>query len=602
MGYTPIAEHALIGDTRASALVTRDGTIDWLCIPRFDSPTVFGALLDAGRGGRWTLRPTGEFTVERQYVPETNVLETVFQTADGRVRMRDAMVLAPEQVRRSSPEHELLREVAGLDGTVQLETRYEPRPHYGRHPQLADRASLGIRLESDGQLVTLRSETDCRVSSDRASAESRFTVRAGTSRHLSLVSDRDAPAVLPPLGDDAGRRMEETARWWRSWSARCRYEGPRRDAVVRSALVLKLMVYAPSGAIVAAPTTSLPEVIGGDRNWDYRFCWLRDAAFTIRALYDLGYEQEADSFLAWLLHATRLTLPELNVMYDVYGETRLPERQLDWEGYAGSRPVRIGNAAAQQFQLDVYGELIDAAVSYSERGGSFDRDQASMLRQLGETVCRRWPEPDAGIWEYRTGYRHYTHSKAMAWISLDRLSQLHRSGKCEVDLERVERNRDQLGQELEERGYDESLGSHVSELDGRDVDASLLAMPLHGYGDWSDARIRGTIHRVAHVLADGPLVYRNLEGGQRTPEGAFGIASFWLVECLARIGELERARSMFSELLAYANDVGLLGEEIDGESGAALGNFPQALTHIGLINAACTLAECERQSRMEVTR
>jgi GH15 family glucan-1,4-alpha-glucosidase len=402
--------------------------------------------------------------------------------------------------------------------------------------------------------------------------------------------------VVPVLGEAVRVKIDRSVRWWREWAGRCRYQGPYRDAVVRGALVLKLLAFAPSGALVAAPTTSLPERPGGGSNWDYRFCWLRDAAFTVRCLFGLGYAVEAEAFLAWLLHATRLTRPELQVVYDVYGEARLPERELaHLAGYAGSRPVRVGNAAHRQFQLDVYGEVADAAASFAAHGGRFDREAIRMLNGLGRTVCARWREPDAGIWESRSLHAHYTHSKVLCWVALDRLVRLHEEHGLALDAARFRVERDAIRGEIETRGFNAGLGSYTRRFDGDDLDASLLLLPLYGYVDAAHPRMHGTTDRVLATLGHGPLVYRypaTDDHGQPTGEGTFGACAFWAVEARARGGDLAGARDAFERLLGYANDVGLYGEEMAPDSGRALGNFPQAFTHIGLIGAALTLAEC----------
>jgi GH15 family glucan-1,4-alpha-glucosidase len=354
------------------------------------------------------------------------------------------------------------------------------------------------------------------------------------------------------------------------------------------------MAYAPSGAVVAAPTTSLPEMVGGVRNWDYRYCWLRDASFTLRALFALGYAEEATAFLDWMLHATRPTWPELQVLYDVFGEARLPEREVPHlVGYADSRPVRIGNDAHQQLQLDVYGEVVDAVSRFARRGGRFDRDTERLLDNLGHTVCVRWREPDEGIWEGRSGRYHHTHSKVLCWVALDRLIQMHEGGAISVCVDDLRVERDAIRAEIEARGYNGALGSYTSTLDGDELDASLLTLPLYGYVDGAQPRMQSTCTLTHERLGHGALIFRyqGTDDGLPPGEGAFGIASFWAVECLARGGDLNAATAAFEQLLAYANDVGLYAEEIDPETGAALGNFPQAFTHVGLINAALTLAE-----------
>jgi GH15 family glucan-1,4-alpha-glucosidase len=451
-----IGDYAIIGGCRSAALISREGSLDWLCLPRFDGPSVFGALLDRGKGGRFSVRPAGRFTVSRRYIGDTNVLETTFRTETGTVRLVDLMPVASENDKRRHlhTDHQILRMVECVDGEAEIEVVCDPRPRYARViPRLTDCGALGLCYEHASEMLVLRSEIPLALSADSPGAYGREALRRGERRRISLVVAVGEPAIIPPLGSEAEARIDLSIRWWEEWASHCRYEGPARDQVLRSALTLKLLCHAPSGAVIAAPTTSLPEKIGGVRNWDYRYCWLRDASLTLRALFDLGYTTEGESFLSWLLHATRLTWPELQVLYDVYGETRLPERELDHlEGYAGSRPVRVGNDAAYQFQLDVYGEVVEAVFQYVLRGGRLDRSASRMLAGLGKTVCRRWREPDEGIWEIRAGRRHHTYSKAMCWVTLDRLIRLHERRHVKIPVREFSVERDAIRREIETRG------------------------------------------------------------------------------------------------------------------------------------------------------
>ncbi len=591
----PIADYAIIGDCRSAALVGRNGAIDWLCWPRFDSPSVFGSLLDARRGGSFAVAPVEPAAISRRYLDGTNVLETTFRTTRGVLRVTDLMPVAtPEERRRSlRPPREILRRLECLEGDVTVQVRCDPRPDFGRIvPRLTTRGSLGAWYEHDGSALALRCDLPVELSDDHARLAVGTTLHAGDRHYLSLVGVVGEPAVLPPLGEAAEVRIRQTISWWRNWSGRCVYEGPRRDAVVRSALTLKLMEFAPSGAVIAAPTTSLPESIGGIRNWDYRYCWLRDSSLTVQALFDLGYGAEAEAFISWLLHATWMSLPRLQVLYDVFGETRLPERELDWlSGYNESRPVRVGNDAHNQLQLDIYGEVVDAIHAFTVRGGRLDRGTRRMLRGFGETVCRQWRELDEGIWEPRGGRRHNTYSKAMCWVALDRLCRLDQAGHVRLPAGRYRAVQDEIRQAIESRGFDPALDSYVSTLDGHDVDASLLLLSRYGYTEASAPRMRSTGLRIAIDLGVDGLLYRYRDGdGLPGGEGAFGICSFWAVSYLAQAGEHQRAADLFEHLLGYANDLGLFAEEIDPVSGAALGNFPQAFTHVGLIDAALQLA------------
>jgi GH15 family glucan-1,4-alpha-glucosidase len=592
-----IADYAIVGDCRSAALISRDGSLDWLCWPRFESPSFFCALLDGERGGCFAIHPATAFSAERRYVDDTNVLETTFHTSTGSARLTDLMPVASEAEKRRAlrPEHELLRRIECISGEVSLVLQYSPRPDYARRkPRLIDRGKLGLHAEHGAQLLSLSTDVPLALAADASAANASFVLRAGERRYASLVFSDGEPAVIPAPGQNADHKIETSVAWWRGWVSRCAYDGPYRAAVVRSALVLKLLTFAPSGAVVAAPTTSLPEKPGGVRNWDYRYCWLRDASLTLQALQDLGYTVEAQAYASWLVHATRRSWPRLRLMYDVYGEPDLPETELDHlAGFAGSRPVRIGNAAADQLQLDVYGEVVDAIYQFARRGGRLDRGTARMIVGWGETACRCWREPDEGIWEVRGGRRQHTFSKAMCWVALDRLVKLHDRGELRIARERFVAQCEEIRQVIESRGFDERLGSYVAALDGDEVDASLLQLARYGYADPGSARMRGTVAAVRSRLGRGALVYRYRDGRDGLPpgEGAFGICGFWAVDALARTGDIEGATVGFERLLAYANDVGLYGEEIDPETGAALGNFPQAFTHVGLIDAALTLQQ-----------
>lgn len=589
----PIHDYAIIGDCRSAALVSRDGSVDWLCLPRFDSPSVFASLLDAERGGRFLVQPTKPATITRRYLPDTNVLETTFNTATGVVRLTDLLPVASEsaKARELWPEHELLRKIECVDGHVEIRVIFEPRFDYGRAISHIKCTRPGLFFcEHGARALALSTDMPLQIAPTHQRLEGAEPLIAGAQRFLSLTYAHGMPSVFAPLASDANQRIERSIAWWREWAAACRYKGPYRDDVIRSALVLKLLSFSPSGAIIAAPTTSLPEKIGGVRNWDYRYCWLRDASLTLRALCDLGFDVEAESFLSWLLHATRLTWPDVRVLYGAYGESQLPEREIDLAGYAESRPVRVGNAAAGQFQLDTYGELVESAFVWVSRGGVLDRDSRMNLVELGRTVCTRWREPDDGIWERRSARRHHTHSKAMCWVALDRLVKLHESGYLRAPVGDFARERDALRDDIEHRGFNTQLDSYVSTYEGNDVDASLLVLALHGYTDANSPRMRATSRRIREHLGVDWLLYRYREHDGLPPgEGAFGICGFWEVENQVLQGRRAEAVRQFEDLLTYGNDLRLFAEEVDPHTRAALGNFPQGLTHVGVINAALEL-------------
>lgn len=521
------------------------------------------------------------------------MLETDFTTKSGSCRLLDLMPI-DDGARSLRPMREVLRAVEAMDGTVEIEVRLDVQPDYARrHPRPRKRGRLGWAYVWGNEVLVVRSDMELRLEGDTALVGT-VVLGAGERRYLSLAYTKSDPAILPPLQQHAEERIADTIHWWREWAGRCRYEGPYREQVVRSVVTLKLLTYALSGAIVAAPTTSLPEAIGKGRNWDYRYCWLRDAGLTTQALLATGYRDEAMAFLGWMLHATRLSWPELQVMYDVFGRTRLHESELaHLAGYAGSRPVRIGNDAYRQRQLDIYGEVVTAAHAALAGNGRLDAESARMLTGLGDVVCRQWHESDSSIWEVRGPLRHYTFSKVMCWAALDGLLKLHDDGTIALAPAKVEafgRERAAIEQAIERRGFNAAIGSYASVLDGDKVDASLLLMACIGYKDADDPRMRATYDRIHQRLGRNGLLYRYERfDGMAGVEGAFGICGFWAIDNLAKRGDLVAAERRFRHMLSFANDLGLYAEEIDIASGAALGNFPQAFTHVGLINAAVAI-------------
>lgn len=593
-----IENYALIGDCRSAALVSRDGAIDWLCWPRFESAAIFGALLDEERGGTFRIAPTHYHSVSRRYLEDSAVLETTFDSSEGQMALLDAMPIADAADVSSLliPEHELIRIVRCTTGSVELDVKLAARPDFGRGKlTIKSHGKLGIRLETAQGLLTLRTNAPP-AQLEQDDLVWRLQLRAGDSLHFSLTWTADAPAVLPPVGAWTERSLERTLRHWRAWSSRTKYEGPARSEVVRSAITVRLLAYAPSGAIIAAPTTSLPETIGGEKNWDYRYCWLRDAAFTVRGMLELGHTAEAVGFTHWLLHATRLTQPRLMVLYDVFGRMPPKEKQVaHLSGYQSSRPVQVGNAADGQIQLDSYGEVIDAVWRITRAGIPLDRETSRTIEAFGRYVCAHWTEPDAGIWESRGQPRQHTHSIALCWTALDRLIDLQASGHLRPRFrELFGDQRAHIARELRARAFNRKLHSYTSELDSETLDATSLLLVWYGFERASSPTMKSTFARIVRELSPRPgLLYRN-----RTPpanEGAFGICSFWLSEYLARGGgSAAQARAAFEQTCAFLNDVGLMAEEIDVASGRALGNFPQTFSHVGLINAALSVAQRER--------
>jgi GH15 family glucan-1,4-alpha-glucosidase len=596
-----LEDYALIGDTHSAALVGYDGSIDWLCLPRFDSGACFAALLGGPEHGRWLLAPAGERRATgRRYRDDTLVLETEFTTAAGAVRVVDCMPV------RSDGRPDVFRRIEGLSGRVRVRSEVTFRFDYGHvvpwFREIGKRTSAFAgpdTLTLDGDVAHVRQNDDLVAD---------FTLHAGD--HVEFRLTWSTPRDQPPAHADVGKGIAATERWWRDWVARCRYDGPYRGAVVRSLITLKAMSYRPSGGIVAAPTTSLPEKLGGVRNWDYRFCWIRDATFTLLALLDAGYEAEAVAWREWLLRAVAGRPDQMQLMYGVEGERRLVEYEVDWlPGYAGSRPVRIGNAASEQFQLDVYGELMDALHQARAHGIPPEDAAWDVQRVLMDFLESHWRDADASIWEVRGGPRQFVYSKVMAWAAVDRAVRGVEDFGLDGPVDDWKRLRAEIVEEVCDRGFDRRRGTFTQYYGSRELDAALLLIPAVGFLPAKDERVTGTVAAIERHLCHDGFVQRytmskRTEGLDGLPpgEGAFLPCSFWLADAYLLTGRRDDGRALFEQLLGLRNDLGLLAEEYDPEAGRMVGNFPQALSHLGLVNTALDLATGAGPSRRRSTR
>ena len=598
-----IEDYAFLGDTHSSALVSRDGSIDWLCLPRFDSSACFAAILDEQRGGHWRIAPaTGDFTSERAYRFESMVLETTFTTTEGSIKLTDCLPIeqgeSTTDPRLAHTHDVVVRIVEGLAGTVPVTMDFVPRFDYGGITpwiRLHGRDSDGAEVEAVGGPDALDLQATVPLEAAGGVVSSAFELRPG---ERVMFMARSHPSHLDPpdldVHADCDWLVDRTDRFWHEWAARCTYDGKWRPEVIRSLLVLKALTYSPTGGIVAAPTTSLPEDIGGVRNWDYRYCWLRDATFTLEVLLDHGFTSEASEWRDWLLRAVAGDPEELQIMYGVRGERRLTEVELPWlRGYENSAPVRIGNAAVEQFQLDVYGEIMDALHSAARAGNAPVPESWELQREIVEFVCDHWNDPDEGIWEVRSGRRHFVHSKVMAWVAVDRGISMIENFERTGPVDHWKAVRSEIREEIFERGFDRKLSYFTRAYDDSSLDASLLIMPLVGFIEATDPRMVGTIDAIRRDLVVDGFVHRYLAteeaDGLPGDEGSFLMCSFWLVDCLELTGRHDEAEELFVRLLSLRNDVGLLAEQYDATRERLVGNFPQAFSHVALATSALAL-------------
>jgi GH15 family glucan-1,4-alpha-glucosidase len=599
MGYLPIESYGVIGDLHTAALVGCNGSIDWLCLPRFDSPSVFAAILDDRIGGRFQIHsPTPNTTKRQLYVPETNVLITRFLNPDGVGEVYDFMPIEADEPGETAAIHDLVRLVHAVRGSVSFELECRPAFDYarvGHTVQPLEDGCLFASSESEPTRLSLLGTLPLELRDGAARAH--FVLREGdwAAFILQHVEDEHPNLRLPPLDQIrmAGRR---TVEFWQRWLARCTYRGRWREIVQRSALTLKLLTYAPTGAIVAAPTMGLPEDVGGERNWDYRYTWIRDASFTIYALMRIGFVEEAGRFMDWLTARCREIGDggSLQIMYGIDGRHRLDESRLDHlEGYRGSRPVRLGNGAYNDLQLDIYGELLDSIYLYDKYGSPIPYDLWQQVVRLLDWLGRNWQQPDEGIWEVRGGRQCFVFSKMMCWVAFDRALRMATKRGLPAPRAAWQQNQSQIYEEVMARGWNERLGSFVQRYDGEYLDAANLLMPLVKFVSPTDPRMLGTIAATRDALVSDSLVYRYAPDraaadGLMGREGTFSLCSFWWVEALTRAGHLDEARLTFEKMLTYANHLGLYAEEL-GPSAESLGNFPQAFTHLALISAAYNL-------------
>jgi GH15 family glucan-1,4-alpha-glucosidase len=583
-----IEDYGLIGNAHTAALVGRDGSIDWLCLPRFDSPAVFAALLGTTENGRWIVGPAEPpAQASRRYLEGAAILETRFETATGVATVTDFMPPPPDD-----DQIDLVRIVRGESGAVAMQTNVMFRFDYGRTVPWVRRRTFGVSAIAGPDEVLLRTEVPLRGEGFATRAE--FMVHAGDT--LTFVLHWRPSHRRSIIHREAEDLLRDCEAMWRAWSSRCTITGPWREAVVRSLITLKLLTFHPTGGIVAAPTTSLPEAIGGPRNWDYRYCWIRDATFTLYALMNGGYREEARGWREWLLRAAAGKPDELQIMYGLAGERNLEERELPWlEGFAGSRPVRTGNAAHRQLQLDVYGELMDVLFAADKFSPERRVDAWGVQTALLDFLETEWSCPDAGLWEMRSPPRHFTHSKVMTWVAFDRAVKFVEGSGRPGPVDRWRALRTQIHKEVCEKGYDPARNTFVQAYGSPQLDASLLLLPQVGFLPSADPRIVGTVEAIERELVIDGLVRRytprRTQDGLPGDEGAFLACSFWLADALVLIGRKARARALFERLLTLRNDLGLLAEEYDPHARRFLGNFPQAFSHVALVNTAFNLLD-----------
>lgn len=595
MAYLPIENYGVVGDLHTVALIGLNGSVDWLCFPVFDSPSVFGAILDDRQGGRFQIFPDdGQVKVKQMYLPDTNVLVTRFFSPDGLAEITDFMPVETET--NEAWNHRLIRRVSVVQGSFKFKLVCQPAFDYARAAHTVAMHEDGVVFHSKDLSLGLVGEIPLTIQGQAAVCEFRLECGQSTAFMLHRV---EANGICCRNFNEAELNdiLKDTVNFWRSWLSKCTYEGRWRETVYRSALVLKMLTFAPTGAIVAAPTTSLPEVIGGGRNWDYRYTWIRDASFTCYALLSLGFQTEAGRFMEWVEARCRELDPKaggLQIMYGIDGRHNLTEQTLDHlSGYCNSGPVRIGNGAFQQLQLDIYGELMDAVYLYSKYASPLSYDQWTYLRGLMDWLCLNWQKPDSGMWESRAGKQHYVYSRVMIWVALDRALRLARQRGLPADTSLWKKTRNAVYEEIVAKGWNEKRKSFVQYYGSDVLDASNLLMPLVKFLGPTDPLMLNTLNRITEELTFDALVYRydlekGAEDGLAGREGTFCLCSFWLVECLTRAGRLEEARLKLEKMFSYANHLGLYAEEI-GTSGEMLGNYPQAFTHLSLITAAYNL-------------
>ncbi|HTX09716.1 MAG TPA: glycoside hydrolase family 15 protein [Solirubrobacteraceae bacterium] len=594
IAYPPIADHGVIGNLHTAALICTDGTVGWYCSPRFDSPSIFASLLDTRLGGHFALRPAAaEWQNKQLYFPDTNVLITRFLTADGVAEVQDFMPVG--EIADDSQRDQLVRRVICVRGRMRFELECAPRFDFGREPHVAEPHAAGVLFASAATRLALESETPLEIRDRDAHAS--FELEAGESATFILDHVPGEYVMRTHGATETSQMFERTIDYWCRWLAQSRYRGRWRETVHRSALTLKLLTYRPSGAIVAAPTTSLPEVIGGERNWDYRYTWIRDAAFSLYALLRLGFADEATAFMDWLTDRLRDEHMQesgpLQTMYAVDVSRELPERLLDHlEGYRGSAPVRVGNNAATQLQLDIYGELVDSIYLYNKFGAPISHAAWDDLRRMVDWVCGNWDQADEGIWETRGGRQRFTYSRLQSWVAVERTLRIAAARGLPGDRSRLEAARDQIYRQIHERGWSPRRRAFVQHYDTDFLDAAVLSMSLMRFIAATDPRWLSTLDAIGSDLVSDSLVYRYdaraSPDGLVGHEGTFSMCTFWYVEALARAGRLDEARLIFEKMLTYANHLGLYAEQI-GPTGEQLGNFPQAFTQLALISAAVNL-------------